>query len=80
MKIKALILICLSLLSLQSKAQNNNDDVLNSRIVLSVVMPQNEEKISSSNYINELMIFINPPSLKPPINNLYIRLGIANIQ
>lgn len=50
MKIKALILICLSLLSLQSKAQNNNDDVLNSRIVLSVVMPQNEEKISSSNF------------------------------
>ena len=49
MKIKALftILYCLSIGHIKSQ---ENQDLLNSRIVLSIVMPQNEEKINTSNF------------------------------
>ncbi len=49
MKIKTLfvILYCISISNIKSQ---NNQELLNSRIVLSIVMPQNEEKISSSNF------------------------------
>ncbi|TXD48143.1 MULTISPECIES: hypothetical protein [unclassified Polaribacter] len=49
MKIKTLIILfyCISFGTV--KAQDNQE-LLNSRIVLSIVMPQNEEKISTGNF------------------------------
>jgi hypothetical protein len=49
MKIKALLVIlyCLSIGNVKSQ---DNQELLNSRIVLSIVMPQNEEKIDTSNF------------------------------
>jgi hypothetical protein len=49
MKIKALfvILYCIAIGSVKSQ---DNQELLNSRIVLSIVMPQNEEKINTSNF------------------------------
>ncbi|MEE9409056.1 MAG: hypothetical protein V3V28_13390 [Polaribacter sp.] len=49
MKIKILIIVlyCISIVNINSQ---ENEELLNSRIVLSIVMPQNEEKINSSNF------------------------------
>ncbi|QNM86287.1 hypothetical protein H9W90_03970 [Polaribacter pectinis] len=50
MKIKILIIVlyCISISNINSQ---ENQELLNSRIVLSIVMPQNEEKITTSNFV-----------------------------